>query len=125
MEAGRELDAVVAEKVMGWKKTPVDNYPWQMLPPDATELKVKSCPRYSTDIAAAWQVVERFRRGSEQTGVAACVGIEICDGCEPDTTVWIYSPMIAHVEVTEQNAPLAICLAALKAIGVDDELASD
>jgi hypothetical protein len=40
MQAGREMDALVAEKVMGARY---------------------SVPRYSADIAAAWEVVERMR----------------------------------------------------------------
>lgn len=57
MPAGRELDAVVAERVMGFRwftspcanvSVPVADDSWQYL------------PAFSTDIAAAWKVVERL-----------------------------------------------------------------
>lgn len=67
MEAGRELDALVAEKVMGWTM-----FSYQMLgsggagefrwiPPGRRDhvSNIAPVPRYSTDIAAAWEVVEK------------------------------------------------------------------
>ena len=72
MNAGRELDALVAEKVMDWE---VDgavvgipqvkvHFPgfdtpshW---PPPMTDQGHRHCHRFSTDIAAAWEVVEKL-----------------------------------------------------------------
>lgn len=45
MQAGREMDALIAEKVMGYRAA-----------------DIVSVPEYSTHIAAAWQVVERMRK---------------------------------------------------------------
>jgi hypothetical protein len=69
MDAGRELDALVAERVMGWRKrvsadhtnSPIKAlrdfgviYAWKDRAGKEMGLDV---PAYSTDIAAAWQVV--------------------------------------------------------------------
>lgn len=58
MKAGRELDALVAEKVMGWTPSIVANYPWQLQPPGRQGV-VCPVPYYSTDIADAWRVFLR------------------------------------------------------------------
>ena len=61
MKAGRELDALVAEKVMGWTwdgKTawsPTGSRLWMVRKDPYWWL-----PYYSTDIAAAWEVVEKL-----------------------------------------------------------------
>jgi hypothetical protein len=70
MESGRELDAIIAEKLMGWTEfSPIDatidygvgvngyrrNY---------AKDECGRCtwfPFYSTDISAAWEVVEKMR----------------------------------------------------------------
>ena len=100
MEAGRELDALVAEKVMGAKVVFVENVPY-----------------YSTDIAAAWEVVNHllchgwdekyfFRLHYDNVDLwdASFYKESSSDGGGPD--VW----------GTADTAPLAICLAALKAV---------
>ena len=71
-EAGRELDALVAEKVMGWYRK--DGPPpdgggdrWLFEPePGDREFSFEhaeygTLPHYSTDIAAAWEVAEKFK----------------------------------------------------------------
>lgn len=73
--AGRELDAEVAEKVMGWTgigqwscEIVPDDDDWFGVPPGAIEKfksneLTKTCwpiPNYSTDIAAAWLVFEKL-----------------------------------------------------------------
>lgn len=56
LAAGPALDALVAEKVLGWEYHP-DNavFTWWQAPNDSWH---DAPPPYSTDIAAAWQVVE-------------------------------------------------------------------
>ena len=55
MKAGRELDALVAEKVMGFpvKIGDITGEPYHAQ-------FGYSMPNYSTDIAAAWEVLEKF-----------------------------------------------------------------
>lgn len=95
LEAGRELDSLVAEKVMKvpfrrrgiWHKNPI------------------RCPHYSTDIAAAWAAVEKLG--------------------PPEWVTLIYSKTDKYWECslnsdaefsTAPTAPLAICRAALAAV---------
>ncbi len=135
-EACRELDALVAEKVMGW----------QVLTPDETEHleEVNDCMvvvhpnpygvmRYveksynyygyvewhpSTDIAAAWQVVERMRElgwFSSHTDLTIDSGQEWWSWHFTD----IKPPGSTTVKAQGHTAPHAICLAALAAVGAD------
>ncbi len=70
-KAGKELDALVAEKVMGWKKLFKKDYPdsgdWRGLEWMWREREgfmyseAQSTKPYSTNIAAAWEVVEKLR----------------------------------------------------------------
>jgi len=110
MKAGRELDALVAEKVMGMLKyiqgdiTIFENeeYLWR-------DWEV---PYFSDDIAAAWQVVEKMRE-------KYVINIEI--DCENTwVELWRDSTDEPYKQVADEygdTAPLAICLAALRAVG--------
>lgn len=140
MKAGRELDALVAEKVMGLKRVMVymphvhssdsshiewldengPNGPWGKPLP-------KPLRPYSTDIAAAWEVLltkfsfhfREYKEGSGSVGVAWTVG-----RCEPagelvfcEIEMWNGDGYDRFVERAD-TAPLAICLAAVNAIEV-------
>jgi hypothetical protein len=68
LEASRELDALVAEKVMGWTRGPATNPPNRHWPldesrawraPDAPH--ARALPHYSTDLAATARVIVRVR----------------------------------------------------------------
>lgn len=152
----RELDALVAEKVMGWMWVTADGIT-VLAPPshmiayrenarlgkgghidlDARLLRCPPLPHYSTDIAAAWEVIEKlYNRG---------ISIEISDMRhspeepgwwielvrfeplkESDAPKWVIDdlggrPVAFHLwehDCGAPTAPLAICLAALKAVGV-------
>lgn len=117
MKPGRELDALVAEKVMGFRVKREDVaglalYAIVRWPPVPGEWLARDLPPYSTDIAAAWEVVEKM---SVKNGVeiwrhqAGCWVMEIEIGYNAN------DPIEGHGE----SAPHAICLAALKAKGVD------
>lgn len=124
MEAGRELDALVAEKVMGWRWISYNNNGFILVPPDqhsrmkpeyvfqdkAGSREHAGLPRYSTDIAAAWEVVEKLHE---------IPGYEIIDIRLCSIGYAILAPMGNHMKSvsTAETAPLAICLAALKAVG--------
>lgn len=126
LPAGPELDRIVAERVMGWRWRrsnvtgrralyPADG-PWPEWMTESASGAEEECrdhwaaslPPYSTDVAAAWMVVERVEPGLSHIGVTA-PGWEVViyrapDGGEP-------------VEIVESGptAPLAICRAALAA----------
>ena len=102
MNAGRELDAMIAEKVMGVEVN------WREI--RRTEAaggnyrELVGTPRYSTDIAAAWEVVTRFANERYY------VRLELdADG------VW-WAQIGSAEDAPAKSPPLAICLAALKAM---------
>lgn len=125
MPAGRELDALVAEKVMGFVRVADDTSDYHgvrhgtevLLPPGETlhslrEWLPRSGPiafgyfvtqRYSTDIAAAWQVVERMRNPDFRLNKDGDWGCS-------------FGGELRFVGLAP-TAPLAICRAALKAVG--------
>ena len=133
MEAGRELDALVAEKVMKshrWTETPPD-YDGKhgsdkiLMPKDLTwdEASPWLPPRgpighinlhhYSTDIAAAWEVVEKIH--SRGWFADFCWRDDVC----PGRVVWAIDFVTAAgkcVSADSESAPLAICRAALLAV---------
>lgn len=106
MEAGREMDALVSEKVM---EREVSSY-WV----SGVDIKYESLKNhlgrrlahYSTDIAAAWEVVEKLH-------------LIIGESVGSDGSHWYctdkWDDQEATVEVCADSAPLAICRAALMA----------
>lgn len=120
MNPGRELDALVAEKI--FRQQVVDimgqvaiqhriTTPFEYI---ITPEGIKPTPPYSTDIAAAWEVVEKLKlsivynrdMGTWLAGILdAFVANQIVDG-------WM------DVSATSKTAPHAICLSALQASGV-------
>ena len=119
LEAGYELDEQVALKVMGWHK---GDHGWKWRTEDNSptyyditdSLILDSDPWHpSTDIAQAWKVVEKlgelgfstmiqFDRGDVNGDVAGSI---------TKSFLSVHAPF-----VTGPSAPLAICLAALKAV---------
>ena len=121
MNPGKELDVLVAEKVMGLYSIVRDFD----LP--ASEREPTALP-YSTDIGAAWGVVEKL--GQERIPKRVISG-EVQKYC-----LWLHQDIdgtfVAHFSPDENmkmsisagfptgsntTAPHAICLAALKAVG--------
>lgn len=130
LKAGRELDALVAEKVMGWRYVESTQnrivhfmHP-QIIDSDSMrgELRetkrrssaaAKNAPAYSTDIAAAWQVVVALLNRTPQRDLhlqhldGIGWGVSCCfNKTEGGWDGWVYA----------NTAPLSICLAALKAV---------
>lgn len=123
MEASRELDALVAEKVMGFylhkrrdEWNDGDPYFYVTYPNfdgHGSDELIHKIPNYSTDISAAWKVIEKVQE--------SCGGIDLkfnrhdrmweTDFLASDNDCLILgcdgAPTVAH----------AICLAALKAVG--------
>ena len=123
MKAGRELDALVAEKVMGerigQRRTTIRDgvQTDEILLAAPGDWCFKLCPPYSTDIAAAWEVVEhldedlefRLWGPREERGQRPAGGWEV-ELQNRVTGAW-------YRGVSEESAPHAICLAALKSVG--------
>lgn len=112
MKPGRELDALVAEKVMGLTSSEVEIHRQFWLDGCFSNL-----PHYSTDIAAAWEVVEKLTSKKQPH-----FQLSLCDSYT-ENPKWCaefdldrpFKRVIAKAE----TAPHAICLAALKAVGVE------
>lgn len=113
MKPGRELDALVAEKVMGrcghTLRRVQDHHQCQKCGEEfwglAWHKGYCAFPSFSTDIAAAWNVVERLK---DRYFLLQYYG----DG---------WDCQIGGTSRTGNTVPLAICLAALKAVGVEVE----
>lgn len=122
MKSGRELDALVAEKVMGWKP----NYPggWLHPPRDTSDRKryldndgCTVIPSYSTDIAAALEVLNKLREmpTSSAKDMSAGISVEAVDS----GGWWVGWRWHEWTDdgARGETIPEAICLAALKAVG--------
>lgn len=95
-----QLRVWVAE-LMGWKPSPLGNWPWQMIPPGGNGPKVRNCPDYPNDWAAAGEVVEKM-------------GDRGFDLARRDGEYWAMFHPTGHRDCTG-TAPEAICRAALLA----------
>lgn len=132
MTAGRECDALVAEKVMGYTLSDLSlpAYPkYKLFDIESGEFSgyVKEVPHYSTDIAAAWEVVERmpipfklekcwekaYQIGPEGWSACWCTDAD-CEGCNEN------SRCTNGDDAWAETAPLAICRCALKVAGVTE-----
>jgi len=119
----RELDALVAEKVMGWKLKHVNDPVMAVIFAnwvDENDVGIITPDEWkpSTDISAAWQVVEKmhallFSRRREFLRY-------LQEAVTSDEMV-TKGQYIAWPDVFWFITPRAICLAALKAMGVDVE----
>ena len=116
---GRELDALVAEKVMGWvevEKKPIANAFGQAVmedyvgKPAANAPQPVLVPRYSTMIQEAWKVADKLRGDTQFVAVISGKGPQ---GVQP----WICKVNRdgGFIEERGETAAVAICLAALKA----------
>lgn len=111
---GRELDAAVAENIMDWVRVPIKSIltDFQYRTPSQIGLMwPSSVPRYSTDIAAAFQVVEKSRRWSMHFRRSRS---------ESMWTVLFVRCDTAH-EVQSVSLPEAICRAALSAVEKENQ----
>jgi hypothetical protein len=117
MESSRELDALVAEKVMGVEvvKGWID---WGRKGP---------IKRYSTDISVAWEIVERkefmplklykcWDKSGTDRGLGWCVNWCIDGECLCNTPASGNMECPEGNEVWAKTAPEAICKAALLAM---------
>ena len=116
LSPGRELDAAVATKVIGWhdvKWQPIANAFGEKVldeyaghPPNDL-LKNAIIPRYSTSIQAAWDVLEKMKATATFAAVVSGKGAP-----------WVckINLGVKFVEEKADAAPLAICAAALKAL---------
>ncbi len=109
MTTGRELDALVAEKLMEWDVGDIfyDETHQEVMP---------RVPYFSTSIADAWPIVEKYG-----LGVVPCSHFEDGKPCgmptagTPEALLGIREGPITSAP----TAPLAICLAGLQCEGIE------
>lgn len=128
MEAGRELDALIAEKVMGLTRHDesyvtesigkVLRFVWRDGCGDCVYSGDMFLPHYSTNIADAWGVVERLVSTPGPNGDHHSVRVDYSG----DAVVVIDENEDWQVSAIAETAPLAICLAALKAVSQEGQL---
>ncbi len=118
MKPGRKLDALVAERIFGYKS--IEDLERSYISPEGDHIykdfvgapESMKLPRFSTSIAAAWEVVEKLK-GSFL--------INTDHGTPAEWSVnWIVilgDELPKNVGAIGVTAPHAICLAALKAVG--------
>lgn len=141
MPAGREMEGLVAEKVMGWERcipTSVVDRPVSGVehgvgtPPEPCKENCRYVgipgpkpravfPYYSTDIGAAWEVVEKMKDNqnkSDSYGFSWNVELYYMGNEHESGKEWsciLHGPAGSR-EGLGSTAPLAICRAALKAV---------
>ena len=122
LPAGRDLDALVAEKVMGWtevRKQSIANAFGQHVmddfvgKPTPAAPQATLIPRYSSMIQEAWKVADHLRERSQFVAVLSGLGPQ---GVQP----WIckINKDGGFLEERADTAAVAICLAALKSVGI-------
>ena len=132
MEAGRELDALVAEKVMGWSSQ-ADGLYWDagnhrtrlvlgsIIAKKRDEMGLENAHGFvfapSTNIADAWEVVEMLVSTPGPNGDHHSVRVDYSG----DAVVVIDENEDWQVSAIASTAPHAICLAALRAKEVTGE----
>lgn len=124
MEAGRELDALVAAKIMGW--TSVTNRrhadgTWSGIRHDWPAPVIDDVPFFSSDIRAAFLVVEQLRQQWAAGNSTSNFWTFRDCGAQPwQALIELYPDHDANIvefEADGETLPFAICLCALKAVG--------
>lgn len=122
MKPGRDMDALVAVKVMGWKfcwgftRCPDLQSDRWAVDPLGHERFFREIPRYSTNISAAWKVLTHLQFTHWRIEVYRIQESEEW-GCSLSQQPFRSVLKDIDVCVTAGSAPHAICLAALKATG--------
>jgi hypothetical protein len=102
MKAGRELDALIADKITNYVSLTTH---WNPIDEIYGDL-----PHYSTNILDAWQVVEKLKAHP----YLFIFEMEVVVDCD-----CAFHGATGSFRAEAETAPLAICLASLKAKGID------
>jgi len=112
LEPGPELDRLVAERVMEWKE---GQKILQSLECGIGILGEKALPRYSTDIAAAWEVVKKMLDSGWGCEIYSPNNPYALEDIDKWFVVFAKSELLDY-RAKASSAPLAICRAALLAV---------
>ena len=107
MPAGKEMDQLIYDKI--FRESFFGEHPTHLIPDDFDFVNL---PNYSTDISAAWEVVERL---AEHDAMEIYL-LRQADGCRICKKWCCYS---FFEESLADTAPLAICRCALKYVTPD------
>jgi hypothetical protein len=121
-EAGRELDVFIAEKVMGYMGARLDPKarPYHGSLYDDSGILL-SVPNYSTEIAAAWQVVEKLARLEPHAWMLTLMNWNYY-GKRTYSAQFTSHPLgPPRVEACADSPALAICLAVLRTLPPQQE----
>jgi Phage ABA sandwich domain len=117
----REIDRIVAEKVMRWKEKTLPNndagLPYYAQYWVNKKEKVEEPVNFfrpSWDLVNAWRVVEQLMKDGYL--------VTISNGETKKYSCLLYMDGIGSFEDEADTVQLAICLAALKSIGIDVEV---
>ena len=126
MKAGRELDALIAEKVMGLiaYKVQLTAPPPRVRTIDELQRVGSPLSHYSTDIAAAWEVVQKLGRWRGFDFMLVMPDLEQTFHLHTYEAGWYEATNDGperRVVGDADTAPLAICLAALKAVSQEGQ----
>jgi len=119
MPAGREMDSLISEKVMGWGN--IRSGVWVGNPPSymnntgwrfGDHRDWEEIPCYSTDIKTAWSLIEKLG----QMGYTGHIEWKGADREYAHTAEVVVNKSICMVGHAVGTAPLAICRAALMAV---------
>lgn len=116
MPAGRKIDALIAEYVMGWKRvirwSGSDEISCLVHPTDGSYYP-DEFQMWSKDVNSAFEVVENLR---EKLGT--CKFYTVVDPKQGNNIRAIFDPILDDVnfEASADTVPLAICRAALLAV---------
>lgn len=112
IEPGKDLDALIAEKIMDYKIGFLSDYGFKK----EFERKVIALPDgrydnincYSTNMSAAWEVVDKLAKDYYQVEISVVEGISVCN-------IW-RSDILLIATHEGYFAPEVICKAALLAV---------
>ena len=116
MQAGREIDALIAEKAMMLDGVTLgeSGLYYQL------GHKFYNVPHYSTDIAAAWKVVEKLQKISDNHFTLLCFTTNFRAGWKTPDSNDLPNRQNGFVGFSDfvyaDTAPLAICRAALLSV---------
>jgi hypothetical protein len=102
LPAGREFDAVIAERAMGMRPAGERMMGW------SDDAQWEPLPKYSTEIAAAWLLLEKFNLNVWQNQKPE---FDQFNGGRWNANYWDQFP---YALGKADTAPMAICRAALK-----------
>lgn len=99
----REIDMLVAEKVMGWKKPALTNDCYIR-----SDCKCQIPSPYTTDIRFAWEVVEKMREDGYRFFISTT-----------RNRVDAWNRIDKKKSRSSDSIPMSICLVALRCFGVE------